>query len=131
MYSKLKKEIRESIDEALRKMRVKYDGEISLEEPPNPEMGDISSNISFSLTKKLKKSPVEIAEEIKEHIKLPLYFKKVETKGPYINFFINYKLFSTKMVNYIDKRYGELPEQEETILLEHTSANPNGPKDCA
>ena len=127
MYSKLKKEITESIEEALTKMRIKIDEEIVLEEPPNPEMGDISTNIAFSLAGKLKKSPVEIAEEIKNHIKLPLYFEKVETKGPYINFFINYTLFSTKMVNYIDKRYGELPEQDETILLEHTSANPNGP----
>lgn len=127
MYSKLKNELGESIKEALHKLRVKSDEEITLEEPPNPEMGDISCNIAFSLASKLKKSPVEIAEDIKSHIKLPLYFKKVETKGPYLNFFINYTLFSTKMVNYIDKRYGELPEKEQSILLEHTSANPNGP----
>lgn len=127
MYSKLKKEITESIEYALNKLRVKFDGEIVLEEPPNPEMGDISSNIAFALAGIMKKSPVEIAEEIKSNIKLPLYFEKVETKGPYINFFINYTLFSTKMVNYIDKKYGELPEKEESILLEHTSANPNGP----
>ena len=127
MYSKLKKEITESIEYALNKLRVKFDGEIVLEEPPNPEMGDISTNIAFALAGIMKKSPVEIAEEIRSNIKLPLYFEKVETKGPYINFFINYTLFSTKMVNYIDKRYGELPEKEESILLEHTSANPNGP----
>lgn len=127
MYSKLKTEIKESIIEALTKMKIKYVDEITLEEPPNPEMGDLSSNLSFSLASKLKKSPVEIAEEITENIKLPLYFEKVETKGPYINFFIDYTLFSTKVVNYIDKNYGELPEKDETILLEHTSANPNGP----
>ena len=127
MYSKLKKEISESIEEALLKLRVKLDEEIVLEEPPNPEMGDISSNVAFHLAGKMKKSPVEIAEEIKENIKLPLYFEKVETKGPYINFHINYTLFATKMVNYIDKKYGELPENEQSILLEHTSANPNGP----
>ena len=90
-------------------------------------MGDMSTNIAFSLASKLKKSPVEIAQEIKENIKLPLYFEKVETKGPYINFYINYTLFTTKVVNYIDKNYGELPEKDERILLEHTSANPNGP----
>ena len=55
MYSKLKNEIRECIDEALTKLRVKLDEEITLEEPPNPEMGDISSNIAFSLAGKLKK----------------------------------------------------------------------------
>ena len=127
MYSKLKTEINESIKEALTKLRIKYDDEIILEEPPNPSMGDMSTNIAFSLASKLKKSPVEIAQEIKENIKLPLYFEKVETKGPYINFYINYTLFTTKVVNYIDKNYGELPEKDERILLEHTSANPNGP----
>ncbi len=127
MYSKLKSEITECILEALTKMKIKYDDEILLEEPPNPEMGDISSNISFSLAGKLKKSPVEVAEEIKSKIKLPLYFDKVECMGPYLNFYINYTLFTTKIVNYIDKSYGELPEKDETILLEHTSANPNGP----
>lgn len=127
MYSKLKTEVRESIIEALTKLRIKYDDEITLEEPPNPEMGDISSTIAFNLAGKLKKSPVEIAQEIKDNIKLPLYLDKVETKGPYINFFINYTLFTTKIVNYIDSHYGELPEKDERILLEHTSANPNGP----
>jgi len=127
MYSKLKSELRECILEALTKMKIKYDEEIVFEEPPNPELGDISTNIAFTLTKKMQKSPVEIAEQIKSHVKLPLYFNKVQTAGPYLNFFIDYTLFSTKMVNYIDRRYGELPEKDETILLEHTSANPNGP----
>ncbi|WP_455645825.1 arginine--tRNA ligase [Methanosphaera sp.] len=127
MYSKLKKEITDSIEEVLTKLRVTLDEELTLEEPPSPEMGDISSNVAFSLASKLKKSPVEIAEEIKEKIVLPLYFEKVETKGPYLNFFINYTLFTSKVANYIDKQYGELPEKEERILLEHTSANPNGP----
>lgn len=127
MYSKLKSEITESIEEALTKMKIKLEDELVLEEPPSPDMGDISTNVAFALASKLKKSPVEIAEEIKEKIKLPLYFNKVETKGPYINFFIDYTLFTTKIINYIDSHYGELPEKDETILLEHTSANPNGP----
>ncbi len=127
MYSKLKKELTESVEDALTKMRVSIDNELTFEEPPNSDMGDLSTNIAFSLADKLKKSPVEIANEIKEHIKLPLYFDKVETKGPYINFFINYKLYATKVLNYIDSKYGDLPEKDEMVLLEHTSANPNGP----
>ena len=71
MYSKLKNELGESIKEALHKLRVKSDEEITLEEPPNPEMGDISCNFAFSLASKLKKSPVEIAEDIKTKI---IYF---------------------------------------------------------
>ncbi|MDO5824873.1 MAG: arginine--tRNA ligase [Methanosphaera sp.] len=127
MYSKLKLELNECIEEALKKMKIKLDDEIVLEEPPSPDMGDISTNLAFSLASKLKKSPVEIAAEIKDNIQLPLYFRKVECKGPYINFFIDYTLFTTKIINYIDKNYGSLPEKDQLILLEHTSANPNGP----
>ena len=127
MYSKLKLEIIECIEEALVKMKIKLDDELVLEQPPSPDMGDISSNVAFLLARKLKKSPVEIAAEIRDNIQLPLYFKKVECQGPYLNFFIDYTLFTTKILNYIDKGYGELPEKDETILLEHTSANPNGP----
>lgn len=127
MYTKLKNELKEAIEESLEKQRIKFEDNIIFEEPPNPQMGDISTNIAFSLASQLHKSPVEIANDIKENLKLPLYFSKVETKGPYINFFINYTLFATKMVNYMDSNYGELPEKETHILLEHTSANPNGP----
>ncbi|MCD7781484.1 MAG: arginine--tRNA ligase [Methanosphaera sp.] len=127
MYSKLKSEIRSSIREALDVLKIKYDDEIVLDEPPSMDMGDLSCNITFSLAKQLGKSPVEIAQDIVDKIELPLYFDKVETKGPYINFFINYTIFTSKVVNLIDKQYGELPERDERILLEHTSANPNGP----
>jgi len=61
----------------------------TIETPPDPKMGDIATNISFSLAKKLGKSPVKISEEIAEKIKLPKdsLIKKIETKGGYINFF--------------------------------------------
>ncbi len=127
MYSKLKLELKECIEVALKKLHITDVNEIILEEPPNPSMGDLSTNIAFSLASKLKKNPMEIAQEIAEKIELPLYFDKVETKGPYINFFIDYPLLATKVVNHIDKNYGELLEKNERILLEHTSANPNGP----
>ncbi len=127
MYSKLKSELKESISIALTKLHITDVDEIELEEPPDISMGDLSCNLAFSLAGKLKKSPVEISQQIADNIELPLYFDKVETKGPYINFFINYPLLATKVVNHIDKNYGELLEKNERILLEHTSANPNGP----
>jgi arginyl-tRNA synthetase len=42
--------------------------EYSLEKPPNLELGEVSSNISFKLAKKLKKSPIKIAEELSAEI---------------------------------------------------------------
>jgi len=64
----------------------------TLEIPPDPKFGDLASNVCFSLSKKLKKSPKDIAEEIVKKIKIPKgsLITKVEAKAGYINFFFNY-----------------------------------------
>ena len=43
--------------------------QFSLEESPKPELGDLSTNISFQLTKILKKDVKETAKEITSLIK--------------------------------------------------------------
>ena len=73
----------------------KLDAEVSkdkimLEFPPNHEMGDIASTVTFQLAPILKKSPAMIAEDIVGVIEKPELFTKVEAKGPYVNFFIDY-----------------------------------------
>ncbi len=101
--------------------------EIKLEFPPNPELGDLATTLTFLLAKQLKKSPNIIAQELVEEIEYPEIFEKVESKGPYINFFVNYDIFAKNLLENITDEYGQLPQQEGKIILEHTSANPNGP----
>ena len=48
-------------------------------------------------------------------------------KGPYINFFINYDNFSKQVLKSINEDYGKLEPKNKKVILEHTSANPNGP----
>lgn len=110
----------------------KIDAEVSkdkilLEFPPNHDMGDLASTVSFQLASILKKSPAMIAEDIVEVIDTPDAFLKVESKGPYVNFFIDYNTFSEGLLNSINEDYGQLSKIDEKIVLEHTSANPNGP----
>ena len=40
---------------------------------------------------------------------------------------IDYDKFSKLLLQKVDENYGQLPEYDEKIILEHTSANPNGP----
>ena len=53
--------------------------EFSLAPPKNPEFGDLSTNISLLLTRDLKKSPLEIANNIANILNqdLPKYVSKV------------------------------------------------------
>ncbi|MDR0912171.1 MAG: arginine--tRNA ligase [Methanobrevibacter sp.] len=127
MYFKLKEEAISIIKNGLNKLNIDYDDEIVLDYPPNPDLGDLSSTISFSLAKILKKPPVEIAKQLIEVLSITESFTKVESVGPYINFFIDYNIFSKKLLLKVDENYGKIDSKDKKIVLEHTSANPNGP----
>lgn len=127
MYFEIEKQAIKSINDALKNFDCEIDEDFRLEFPPNPELGDLASTISFSLAKKLKKSPNIISEELASLIETPEIFEKVEAVGPYVNFFIDYDVFSKQLIENIGDDYGKLPKKDEKIVLEHTSANPNGP----
>ena len=61
--------------------------EVSLEIPPDQKLGDYAFPC-FELSKKLKKSPIEIAKWL-ENIKHSREIEKIIAVGPYLNFFIN------------------------------------------
>ena len=127
MYFEIEKQAIEAINKALDQYDVEVDRNFKLEFPPNPDLGDLASTIAFALTKKLRTSPPEVAKDLVEKIEVPEIFTKVQNFGPYVNFFIDYSKFSKLLLDKVDENYGQLPEYGEKIVLEHTSANPNGP----
>ncbi|MBA2862042.1 arginine--tRNA ligase [Methanococcus maripaludis] len=103
--------------------------DIRLDEPPAINMGDYSTNISFRLAKDLKKAPKVIAEDIANSLNIS-GIEKIEAVNGYINFFMNYSDFSKETVSKIideKENFGKLEKRHEKVILEHTSANPNGP----
>lgn len=127
MFRYIENSARDSIIEALEKLQLPVPSEIKLEEPPNPQLGDLASTVAFELAGELKRPPMEITSDIMSVIETPDIFEAVESKGPYINFFVDYGKLSEKLLEIIDDDYGSHPERGERIILEHTSANPNGP----
>lgn len=127
MYFEIEKQAIDAINAALDQYDFEIDRNFKLEFPPNPDLGDLASTISFALSKLLKQSPNITSEELASKIEVPDIFEKVEAVGPYVNFFIDYSKFSKKLLDKIDDNYGQLPKVDEKIILEHTSANPNGP----
>ena len=127
MYRMLEKEAVKSLESAIESLGYEKPSEIKVEEPPNADLGDLASTVSFQLAKQLKKPPMEITKEILNVIEVPEVFRAVEMKGPYINFFINYDSFSKRVLDSINEGYGQLKKKDKKIILEHTSANPNGP----
>ena len=127
MYRKLEQYAIKSVQKAIQDLEWEEPTEIKFEVPPNPNMGDLATSVAFQLASSLKKSPVEISRTIIENIELTTPFKKVESKGPYINFFFDPELFSKMVLESINEDYGSLESRNEKVILEHTSANPNGP----
>jgi len=127
MYRILKNEAIKSLENAVNSIGWEITDEIKVEEPPKSDMGDLASTVAFQLAKVAKKPPIEIAKDILNNIEISNLFKSVEMKGPYINFFINYDNFSKNVLRSINNDYGKLEPKNKKIILEHTSANPNGP----
>jgi len=121
-----KKEIISLLKKAL--TRLKYESKIILEIPPE-ELGDFAFPC-FSLAPIAKKSPNDISKEIAKVIDSSKWVEKVESKDAYVNFFLNpnnLKNLTLKSIHENQKYYGFLKKKNKRVIIEHTSANPNGP----
>ena len=106
--------------------------DLQLNVPQEVTHGDYSTNIAMLLTKKLKKNPREIANEIINNLDYdPSIISKIEIAGPgFINFF-----FTPSFVNKIVKTIFDEKEQfgkskkynDIKANVEFVSANPTGP----
>ncbi|MGZ4857238.1 MAG: arginine--tRNA ligase [Methanobacteriaceae archaeon] len=127
MYIKLEERAIKAVKRAIENLGWEVPSDLKFEEPPNPNMGDLATTVAFQLARILKIPPVEIAQKLMEIIEIPSIFDRVESKGPYLNFYLNYKEFSKLLLNSVDENFGMQEDRCEKIILEHTSANPNGP----
>jgi arginyl-tRNA synthetase len=127
MYRELERKAVDSVQNAIKDLGWDEPAELKFEKPPNQEMGDLATAVAFQIAGKLKKSPVEISKAIVEAIKVQVPFKSVESKGPYVNFYLDHEEFSRQVLASISQEYGYLEDKQDKIILEHTSANPNGP----
>lgn len=97
-----------------------------IETPPSYDMGDYAFPV-FQLSRIFRKAPNLIAEELVEKFKENKYFEKVESVGPYINFFIDKsKLTEIVLEEIKDKtsRYGSKDiGKGKTVIMEYSSPN--------
>ena len=102
---------------------------INLEIPPSSELGDYAFPC-FTLSKKHKKNPNEIAKGLSQKIKTDNIIKEVKATGPYLNFFVNKEKLSEDVLKKIFKEnenYGIQPKTNKTILVEYLGPNTNKP----
>ncbi len=100
-----------------------------LEQPPESTGADYAFPC-YVLAKEAGKNPIELAKEIAAGIAPSENIYKVESKGPYVNFFINSQKMAKAVFDLIRKekgKYGSMGLKKKKALIEHTSINPNAP----
>ncbi|MFA5993742.1 MAG: arginine--tRNA ligase, partial [Parcubacteria group bacterium] len=128
MKEKLVKIIQQAVGELFELEQVVFAVDYAKEE----QFGDYATNIALVLAKKVSKSPMEIAENIKHKLQEVGHeeFGKVEVAAPgYINFYLADKYLQDKVAEILDKKefFGTGEKKTKKINNEFISANPTGP----
>jgi arginyl-tRNA synthetase len=101
-----------------------------LEIPPSSELGDYSFPC-FSLASVLKKNPNQIAQEIKNRFPQSETIASIETKGPYVNFFLNKKYLAKMVIKEISIKKNKFGSSNlgkgSKTMIEFPSPNTNKP----
>lgn len=116
-------DFRQEIGKAVKKVLKK---DIELEVPPSSDMGDFALPC-FSLAKEFKKSPVEISRELLRKFADIKGIEKVESRGPYINFFVDKNAFMRQVLSDIHEEKDEYGSANigkgKTVVIEYSSPN--------
>ncbi|KXA92018.1 hypothetical protein AKJ63_00075 [candidate division MSBL1 archaeon SCGC-AAA259D18] len=102
----------------------------SLEDPPDPSLGDLASTICFELPSELQEPPQELAERLAEKIEPQGLVERVEAEGGYVNFFADLPELSSVTLDSVEKYGGKFGHRESDgrkVVIEHTSVNPTKP----
>jgi arginyl-tRNA synthetase len=129
MFQRFREEARQALAEALKSLKLGV-AEVPLVEPPKG-LGELSSTVAFELASKVKRPPAEIAKELAGRIKIPpgALIARVEAVKGYLNFYLNYERAAELLIREVKELaegYGR-GGNKGRIILEHTSANPDGP----
>ena len=105
--------------------------DIKLSPPNNPDFGDLSSNLALTLTKDVQKNPIQIANDIKDTLKLPkgLIDEITVTPPGFLNFKIGQSYYYQTLAQILsDRNFGRgITGKGKKANVEFVSANPTGP----
>jgi arginyl-tRNA synthetase len=129
-FREFKEQAKSVVEEALKKLDYPI-VEFHISEPPEEGYGDLAANTAFTLAKRLRRPPLEVAKKIASEIKLSedSLIESVTADPPgYINFKLNYNLLAEKLLPNLRSSEQVKPidiGKGVKVTIEHTSVNPN------
>lgn len=132
----MQKEIVKLIEKAVKSLQEKETWssfkikEIILERPKSLDHGDWTTNLSFQLAKELRKSPMQISQELVDELNLSeenkKLFEKIEAVAGYVNFSFSKKYFANLLKDILtnENQWGSNEVlKNKMFLADHTSPN--------
>ncbi len=104
--------------------------EASLEEPPDPSLGDLATTVCFELPKELKESPQDLSKRLAGKAEDQGLIEEIEAEGGYVNFFVDENSLTSMTIKEIIEsgtEYGHIDDNGKKTIIEHTSVNPTKP----
>jgi arginyl-tRNA synthetase len=123
---------RESVEAALADALDALDlpaDDLGVEQPPEDVDAVLASSVAFRLAGEVGAPPPQVAADVAAEIAPGEYdlLGPVTTQGPYVNFAASDAFYAETLAAARDEEYGRLEPTGESVVVEHTSANPTGP----
>ncbi|RQG90507.1 arginine--tRNA ligase [Natrarchaeobius chitinivorans] len=128
MFLSLRAEVEDALEGALSSLAFPTD-DLGIEQPPEDVESVLASSAAFRLADEAGAPPPQVASRIAAEIDVDelTYVGAVRTQGPYLNFLPSEAYFSETLAAGTDEAYGSIDGRNESVVVEHTSANPTGP----
>jgi arginyl-tRNA synthetase len=103
--------------------------DLGIEEPPEGVDAALASSVAFRLAGEVGAPPPKVAADLADRIAVERYdyIADARGQGPYVNFTPTDAYYADTLARARDAEYGRLPDTGESVVVEHTSANPTGP----
>jgi len=128
MFISLRAEVEDALTTALKALGLPTD-DLGIERPPEDVPAVLASSAAYRLASEAGAPPPKIAADIAEAIDADAYefVGDVTTQGPYVNFLASDQYLEATVEAAQHDEFGQLPDKETSVVVEHTSANPTGP----
>jgi len=128
MFLAMRAAVEETLAATLDQLGYQRD-DLGIEQPPDDIDAVLASSAPFRLAGAAGAPPPAVADEIATAFDTDdcRYVDRVETQGPYLNFWPSEQYFQETLAAGQDEEYGTLDDRETSVVVEHTSANPTGP----
>ncbi len=128
MFRQYRSAVATALTEALAARDLPTD-DLGLEEPPTDVDATLASSVAFRLASIAEAPPPAVADRLAGEIdpQTVEYLGRVTTSGPYLNFHVSDAYLADTLEAARKGGYGRLEPKDESVVVEHTSANPTGP----